>query len=186
MLERELEKEKSLISEAEQEECEVKIFSKNVRNCLRRLNDFIEKLEQTNERLSVTIEGQEGAQEMEALMNDDWSCIAEVTDCRDELVDIQQSLQDQKPPSENWSSITVTEDRFNQMIQMTAQMQQVMTGQQQMQSQMEQSSRRHSSTGNLVKLPKLEIPSYSGEKLKWAEFWDTFEAAVHLNTSLFL
>ena len=49
---------------------------------------------------------------------------------------------------------------------------------------MEQSSRRHSSTGNSVKLPKLEIPSFSGEKLKWAEFWDSFEAAVHLNTSL--
>ena len=88
MLERELEKGKHLISEAEHEECEVKIFSKNVRNCLRRLNDFIEKLEQTNERLSVAIEGQEGAQEMEALMNEDWSCIAEVTDCPDELVDI--------------------------------------------------------------------------------------------------
>ena len=41
-----------------------------------------------------------------------------------------------------------------------------------------------SSTGNPVKLPKLEIPSFSGEKLKWAEFWDSFEAAVHLNTSL--
>ena len=189
LLEKELEKGKNLISEAEQEEYEVKMFSKNVRNCLRRLNDVIEKLEQTNERLSVAIEGQEGAQEMEALMNDDWSCIAEVTDCRDELVDIQQSLQDQKLPSENWSSNTVSEDRFNQMIQMTAQMQQVMIGQQQMQQQqqlshMEQSSRRHSSTGNSVKLPKLEIPSFSGEKLKWAEFWDSFEAAVHLNTSL--
>ena len=133
LLEKELEKGKNLISKAEQEEYEVKIY------CLRRLNHFIEKLEQTNERLSVAIEGQEGAQEMEALMNDDWSCIAEVTDCRDELVDIQQSLQDQKPPSENWSSITVTEDRFNQMIQMTAQMQQVMIGQQQMQQQQQQS-----------------------------------------------
>ena len=168
LLEKELEKGKILISEAEQEEYEVKIFSKNVRNCLRRLNDFIEKLEQTNERLSVAIEGQEGAQEMEALMSDDWSYNAEVTDCRDELVDIQQSLHDQKPSSENWSSVTVTEDRFNQMIQMTAQMQQVMTGHQQMQqqqqqSQMEQSSRRNSSTGNSVKLPKLEIeiPSFS-------------------------
>ena len=68
----------------------------------------------------MAIEGQEEAQEMEALMNDDWSYIADLTDCRDELVDIQQSLQDQKPPTENWSSITVSEDRFNQMIQMTA------------------------------------------------------------------
>ena len=80
MLEKELEKGKNLISESEQEEYEVKIFSKKVRNCLRRLNDFIEKLEQTNERLSVAIEGKEGAQEMEALINNDWSCITEVTD----------------------------------------------------------------------------------------------------------
>ena len=58
LLEKELENGKSLISEAEQEEYEVKIFSKNVRNCLRRSNDFIEKLEQTNERLSVAIEGE--------------------------------------------------------------------------------------------------------------------------------
>ena len=83
----------------------------------------------------------------------------------------------------------MTEDRFNQIIQMTAQMQQVMIGQQQMkqqqQSQMEQSSHRHSSIGNSVKLPKLKIPSFSGEKLKWAEFGDSFEAAVHLNTSLY-
>ena len=107
---------------------------------------------------------------MEALINDDWSCIAEVTDCRDELVDIQLSLQDQKPLSENWSSITVTKDRFNQLIQMTAQIQQVMTGQQQCNnnnsSHKWNSQVRHSSTGNSVKLPKLEIPSFSGEKLK--------------------
>ena len=41
-------------------------------------------------------------------------------------------------------------------------------------SQREQSSRRHSSTGNSVKLPKLEIPSFSGEKLKLAEFLGLF------------
>ena len=49
---------------------------------------------------------------------------------------------------------------------------------------MEQSSHRNGSTGNSVRLPKLEIPCFSGEKLKWREFWETFEAAVHLNRSL--
>ena len=78
------------------------------------------------------------------------------------------------------------------MIQMTAKMQQVMVGQQQMQqqqqqSQIEQSSRRHSSTGNSVKLPELENPSFSGEKLKLAEFWDSFEEQsfeIHLSLKL--
>ena len=35
-----------------------------------------------------------------------------------------------------------------------------------------------------MKLSKLEIPSFSGEKLKGAEFWDSFKAAVRLKTSL--
>ena len=83
--------------------------------------------------MSVVIEGQEGKQEVEQLINDDWSYIASVIECHDELVDIQESLQDQNLPSENWSSITVTEERFNQMIQMTAQMQQLIIAQQQSQ-----------------------------------------------------
>ena len=190
LLERELEKAKDLISEAEQEQYETKIFNKNVRDCIKRLNDFIEKLEQANEKLSLGIEGHDGAQEIDLLINEDWTYINEVTHSRDKLVDIDQSLQVQKSPSEHWSSITVTEDRFNQMIQMTAQMQQVMIGQQQMQQQQQhtaqtvESSHRNSSTGNSVRLPKLEIPSFSGEKLKWTAFWDSFEAAIHLNMSL--
>ena len=193
-LERELEKAKGLISEAEQEQSQTNIFNKNVRNYVRRLNEFIEKLEQANEKLSLGIKGQSGAQEIDLLINDDWSYIAEVTICRDELVEIEQCNQVQNSPSERWASITVTDYRFNQMIQMTAQMQQMIIGQQQMHQQqqqtsqmeqMEQSNRRNvSSAGNSIRLPKLEIPSFSGEKLKWAEFWDSFEAAVHVNTSL--
>ena len=187
LLEKELEKGKRLIEE-DAEQYESKVFSKNLKNCVNRLNDFIEKLEQTNERLSVVIEGQEGKQEVEQLIHDDWSYIASVIECRDELVDIQESLQDQKLPSDNWSSITVIEDRFNQMIQMTAQMQQVLIGQQQFQQQqqlnMNQPSRRQTSAGNSVRLPKLEIPSFNGENLKWTEFWDSFEASIHENSTL--
>lgn len=40
------------------------------------------------------------------------------------------------------------------------------------------------STVSAVKLPKLDLVSYNGDKLKWTEFWDLFEAAVHTNQSL--
>ncbi|XP_071158950.1 uncharacterized protein [Mytilus edulis] len=40
------------------------------------------------------------------------------------------------------------------------------------------------STVSAVKLPKLDLVSYNGDKLKWTEFWDSFEAAVHTNQSL--
>ena len=35
-----------------------------------------------------------------------------------------------------------------------------------------------------VKLPKLEIPTFSGDKMRWSEFWDSFKATVDDNTSL--
>ncbi|XP_062618740.1 uncharacterized protein LOC134280347 [Saccostrea cucullata] len=35
-----------------------------------------------------------------------------------------------------------------------------------------------------VKLPKLELPTYSGDKIKFKEFWDAFEATVHKNPKL--
>lgn len=35
-----------------------------------------------------------------------------------------------------------------------------------------------------VKLPKLEILPFNGNKLKWKEFWDSFECTVHKNPKL--
>ena len=99
MLEQELEKGKGLINESTQKEYDSKRFSKNVRNCVGRLNDFSEKLEQANEKLSLGIEGQDGEQEINQLINSDWSFITEVTLCRDDLLDILQSFEVQKSPS---------------------------------------------------------------------------------------
>ena len=35
-----------------------------------------------------------------------------------------------------------------------------------------------------MRLPKLEIPSFNDEKLKWSEFWDSFSATIHKNSSI--
>ena len=35
-----------------------------------------------------------------------------------------------------------------------------------------------------VKLPKVELCSFNGDKLKWVEFWQSFEYSVHKNDSL--
>ena len=71
------------------------------------------------------------------------------------------------------------------MIQLTSQMQQVIIGQQQLQQQQQISigQLRNSKTSS-VRLPKLEIPSFNGDKLKWTEFWDAFEASIHKNTNI--
>ena len=35
-----------------------------------------------------------------------------------------------------------------------------------------------------IKLPKLDITTFNGNKLQWVEFWDSFESAVHKNDKL--
>lgn len=42
----------------------------------------------------------------------------------------------------------------------------------------------NNNTHSSVKLPKLEIPTFDGNILKFSEFWDTFLATVHTNQKL--
>lgn len=183
LLAKELAKGNTLLEE--DGEREINVYIKDINTCINRLNEFVEKLEETNERLSKAMEGQDGAQEIEALIREDWDYISTVVDCRDELVELQKSLQDQRSPTDNWSSVTVTEERFNQMIQVTAQMQQVIIGQQQLQQQQQISiGQLNNSKTCSVRLPKIEIPSFNGDKLKWSEFWDAFEATIDKNTNI--
>ena len=68
------------------------------------------------------------------------------------------------------------------MIQLTRQ---VIIGQQQLQQQQQISiGQLNNSKTSSVRLPKLEIPSFNGGKLKWTEFWDAFEASIHKNTNI--
>ena len=83
-----------------------KVIFKNINNCISRLNDFQQKLEETNERLSKEVDGQEGEDEITDLIQGDWEYISTVMDCRDELVDLYSSLQEQESPRENCSSVT--------------------------------------------------------------------------------
>ena len=116
LLDKELGKGKHLLQD-DRDEGEIKVILKNIKNCISRLNDFQQKLEETNERLSKEVDGQEGEDEITDLIQGDWEYISTVMDCRDELVDLYSSLQEQESPRENCSSVTVTENRFESQNQ---------------------------------------------------------------------
>ena len=40
------------------------------------------------------------------------------------------------------------------------------------------------SHGAKVKLPKLSLPQFNGESMKWPTFWDSYEFAIHTNGEL--
>ena len=130
LLAKELTKGRSLVQDVEQE---ASIHMRDVNNCIKKLNVFIKKLEKANEKLSVAMEGRDGAEEIEELIKEDPEFTSSVMDCRVELMDI--NIPEQRSPTDNYSSATITEDTFDQMIQMACQMQQVIIGQQQLQQQ---------------------------------------------------
>ena len=45
-------------------------------------------------------------------------------------------------------------------------------------------SERQSHSQFVTRLPKLHVPSFSRDPLKWFSFWDCFEAAIHFNPCL--
>lgn len=40
------------------------------------------------------------------------------------------------------------------------------------------------SWGAKVKLPKITLPRFSGDPVRWTSFWDSYQSAVHLNSEL--
>ena len=54
---------------------------KNVKKCIKKLNDFVEKLEDTDNKLSTVVEWRDGAQEIEGLISADWEYISTIQ-CR--------------------------------------------------------------------------------------------------------
>ena len=37
---------------------------------------------------------------------------------------------------------------------------------------------------NISRLPKLSLPTFSGDSMQWQTFWDSFDAAIHSNAGL--
>ena len=48
-----------------------------------------------------------------------------------------------------------------------------------------QQTQRQQTLNGTVKLSRLDMPTFNGDKMKWAaEFWDTFETTIDSNESL--
>ena len=58
------------------------------------------------------------------------------------------------------------------MEQLNLQMQQLLLDQQTIKIQQ---TKQQLNLNSMIKLPQLEMPIFNGDKMKWTEFWDTFE-----------
>ena len=96
LLEKELATGKFLLEEGK-EEIDIKELSRQINTCIKRLTDFCEKLDATNEKISLAVTlGTEETDNIEELINGDCTLMSSAVDCRDQLLARQDSIQDEK------------------------------------------------------------------------------------------
>ena len=78
----------------------MKYLCTKVDACIRRLTEFCEKLDTTNEKLSLAISGIDGVEDLEQSINEDCSFMSSVIDCREKLGTLQKYTLGVKLPSE--------------------------------------------------------------------------------------
>ena len=75
LLDKELVKGKHLL---ENGEGEIKFLKQKVNNCINKLNDFQQKIDDTGIKMTTVIDGQNGEDEILELIKDDWDYISTV------------------------------------------------------------------------------------------------------------
>ena len=74
---------------------------------------------------------------------------------------------------------------FEQIVELQKQMNTVVVNQMKQQSELiEKQELKDKELATTVKLPKIDITTFTGNKLRWTEFWDSFECAIHNNKKL--
>ena len=96
-LEKELAIGNSLLAE-DKDRINLKDFALKADECINWLIELCDRLEVTNEKISLAVAGTDGEDEMEELLTEDGAFMQLVIDCRDHLVTLQKSLLDEKAP----------------------------------------------------------------------------------------
>ena len=168
----------SLISEDVIEE-DLSVLLRQVESATRRLKDFSGKLEENIEKWSVAVEAKEVDQgEVEQFTRDSerlFSLLSEATEHVDQLMMLEKSIQERITATK--ATRQTTDARIDQVVFLQEKMQQQILQFQELQIRQSQSHTAPKESLS-VKLPKLELPSYSGDKIKFKEFWDAFDAEI--------
>ncbi|VDH99508.1 Hypothetical predicted protein [Mytilus galloprovincialis] len=184
LLAKELDKSGDIIAQGIQDES-VTTQLRQVLSAERRLKDFAAKLEDSMKEISLILEEKEDKEgeivKFTKASEIYFKLLDGVTQRLDELKIFEEEIQDKITDTKKTES--ATDHKVEHLLQLQTQMQEQILQFQQLQLQ-ELQRKSQPSTVSAVKLPKLDLVSYNGDKLKWTEFWDSFEAAVHTNQSL--
>ena len=151
--------------------------------CIKLIKCYSEKVETQMSKLTETM-GEEDTESAERIVDEDCALIQHAERSVIELEELIEKLKEE----ERIDSLREQDDGDSvnkRLVDMQASMQQLMVTQiQQQRDFMERHEQREMQRKSSVKLPKLDMCSFDGNKLKWSQFWDAFEITVHNNNSL--
>lgn len=148
------------------------------------LKCYSEKLEVQMGKLTDAI-GESDSEMIEKIVDEDCELLRVAENC---LIDLEQfieiiRLKKGVVTSDERGSEVRTEN--SRLIDLQEQMQKLMFKQlQQQKEQKEYQEQKEYHEKGSVKLPKLDLCTFNGNKLKWTQFWDAFECTVHNNRKL--
>jgi hypothetical protein len=149
-----------------------------VNKCLKKLQEYSTKLQDQSAKLA-SIVGEKEPEFIESIAD-------ETCEICDESFDICCSLQQLEQEALDSTQVrSQTQEDQRKMTSTQADMQKMFELQMKLQEQFfeRQAEMKYGqSTG--FKLPKIDIMPFNGNKLKWTEFWDSFESAVDNNSNI--
>ena len=144
--------------------------------CVKKLTDYQTKLETQSEKLCAALGDVEG-DVIERIIQED----CDLNEAACEMCVLVQRHVDNLTLRNKEKDAGIKEEiqenvSLNEIVR---NMQEIMVSQQR-----DSNQRSENKTNNNVRLPKIDLISFDGEKTKWPEFWDSFESSVNSNTSL--
>ncbi|XP_056016952.1 uncharacterized protein LOC125656535 [Ostrea edulis] len=184
LIEKEISKSGALVSQDAMEE-DISELLRQVESSTRRLKDFSGKLEENIEKWSLSVESKEVDQgEVDKFTGDSerlFALLAEAAEHIDQLMMLERSLQERITTVK--ATRQTTDSRLDHIVFLQEKMQEQILQFQEL--QLHQSQFHTAPQGPLaVRLPKLELPSYNGDKIKFKDFWDAFDATINRNSKL--
>lgn len=146
-----------------------------VNNCVERLQLYSDKVEYQTEKLADAV-GDSDTELTNLLVTENETVCDKAIECILRLKQFEENISMKKV------KLAEAKEKYGmeQIVELQKQMNTIVVNQMKQQHEfLEKQEEREKELATTVKLPKLDMLPFSGDKLKWSEFWDAFENAVH-------
>ena len=144
-------------------------FILKTNKCIDKIQNDVDKLENQTDKWAEKIEDTESTVILGCVEEND-KVFCQATECWSDLKHIKEWLSTSKFGGSSTKKIA-----FDEMVNLQKEMQSMMVSHlKKQQDFLEHQNEKEKTQESTLKFPKLDMLYFSGDKLKWNEFWDSF------------